>query len=80
VLVNTRLLALVAAHDSVAADTDKLEAAAEVYRDLLSSVSGTADGGGGAASYSSAVQGYQPQPAQHMIGSLDCVCCHDWQP
>lgn len=38
VLVNTRLLALVAAHDSVAADTEKLEAAAEVYRDLLSSV------------------------------------------
>lgn len=39
VLVNTRLLALCAAHDSVAADTDKLEAAAELYRDLLSSVS-----------------------------------------
>ena len=40
VLVNTRLLALCTAHDSVAADTEKLEAAAEVYRDLLSSVSG----------------------------------------
>lgn len=40
VMVNTRLLALCAAHDSVAADTTKLEAAAEVYRDLLSSVSG----------------------------------------
>lgn len=38
VLINTRLLALCTAHDSVAADTDKLEAAAEVYRDLLSSV------------------------------------------
>jgi hypothetical protein len=38
VLVNTRLLALCTAHDSVAADTEKLEAAAEVYRDLLSSV------------------------------------------
>lgn len=40
VLINTRLLALCTAFDSVAADTDKLEAAAEVYRDLLSSVSG----------------------------------------
>lgn len=39
VMVNTRLLALCAAHDSVAADTTKLEAAAEVYRDLLSSIS-----------------------------------------
>lgn len=39
VLINTRLLALVTAFDSVAADTAKLEAAAEVYRDLLSSVS-----------------------------------------
>jgi hypothetical protein len=39
VLINTRLLALCTAHDSVAADTEKLEAAAEVYRDLLSSVS-----------------------------------------
>lgn len=38
VLINTRLLALCTAHDSVAADTEKLEAAAEVYRDLLSSV------------------------------------------
>ncbi|KAF6251429.1 hypothetical protein COO60DRAFT_1287543 [Scenedesmus sp. NREL 46B-D3] len=38
VIVNTRLLALCAAHDSVAADTTKLEAAAEVYRDLLSSI------------------------------------------
>lgn len=37
-LINTRLLALCTAHDSVAADTEKLEAAAEVYRDLLSSV------------------------------------------
>lgn len=36
--VNARLLALVTAFDSVAADTEKLEAAAEVYRDLLSSV------------------------------------------
>lgn len=41
VLINTRLLALCTAHDSVAADTEKLEAAAEVYRDLLSSVSNT---------------------------------------
>ncbi|GFR51166.1 hypothetical protein Agub_g13524, partial [Astrephomene gubernaculifera] len=38
-LVNTRLLALVANHDAVAADTEKLEAAAAVYRDLLSSIS-----------------------------------------
>jgi hypothetical protein len=42
VLINTRLLALCTAHDSVAADTEKLEAAAEVYRDLLSSVSASA--------------------------------------
>lgn len=39
VLINTRLLALVTAFDSVAADSTKLEAAAEVYRDLLGSVS-----------------------------------------
>jgi hypothetical protein len=38
VAVNARLLALVTAFDSVAADPEKLEAAAEVYRDLLSSV------------------------------------------
>eukprot|EP00879_Flechtneria_rotunda_P007889 GHRR01008266.1.p1 GENE.GHRR01008266.1~~GHRR01008266.1.p1 ORF type:complete len:411 (+),score=155.79 GHRR01008266.1:362-1594(+) len=38
VMINTRLLALVTAHDSVAADPAKLEAAAEVYRDLLSSI------------------------------------------
>jgi hypothetical protein len=38
VLVNTRLLALVSAHDSVAAEPEKLEAAAELYRDLLGSV------------------------------------------
>ena len=37
-LVNTRLLALVGAHDSVAAEPEKLEAAAELYRDLLASV------------------------------------------
>ncbi|KAF8055819.1 hypothetical protein HT031_006594 [Scenedesmus sp. PABB004] len=43
VLINTRLLALVTAHDSVAADTEKLEAAAEVYRDLLSSISSVED-------------------------------------
>lgn len=39
VAINARLLALVTAFDSVAADAEKLEAAAEVYRDLLSSVS-----------------------------------------
>jgi hypothetical protein len=40
VLVNTRLLALVTAHDSVASDPEALEKAAEVYRDLLGSVRG----------------------------------------
>jgi len=39
VLINTRLVALCTNHDSVAADEDKLAAAAEVYRDLLSSIS-----------------------------------------
>lgn len=39
VLVNTRLVALCTNHDSVAADQDKLAAAAEVYKNLLSSVS-----------------------------------------
>lgn len=39
VLVNTRLLALVTNHDSIEANPEKLEAAAEVYRDLLNSVS-----------------------------------------
>jgi hypothetical protein len=38
VAVNARLLALVTAFDSVEAEPEKLEAAAEVYRDLLSSV------------------------------------------
>jgi tryptophan synthase beta subunit len=49
VLINTRLLALCTAHDSVAADTEKLEAAAEVYRDLLSSVRQQHWGWGGGA-------------------------------
>jgi hypothetical protein len=40
VLLNTRLVALCANHDSISADTAALEAAAEVYRDLLSSVRG----------------------------------------
>jgi hypothetical protein len=40
VSVNGRLLALVTAFDSVAAEPEKLEAAAEVYKDLLSSVRG----------------------------------------
>ncbi len=39
VAVNARLLALVANHDSIAADKGALESAADVYRDLLSSVS-----------------------------------------
>jgi hypothetical protein len=38
--INTRLLALVANHDSIEADPAALEKAAEVYRDLLSSVRG----------------------------------------
>lgn len=45
VLVNTRLLALVTNFDSVAAEPEKLEAAAELYRDLLGSVGGLAVGG-----------------------------------
>ncbi|PNH08823.1 hypothetical protein TSOC_004608 [Tetrabaena socialis] len=43
VLINTRLVALVANYDAVAADPDKLDAAAEVYRDLLSSISSVED-------------------------------------
>ncbi|GIL63110.1 hypothetical protein Vafri_17236 [Volvox africanus] len=43
VLVNTRLVALIANHDAVAADQDKLDAAAEVYRDLLTSISSVED-------------------------------------
>ncbi|EFJ51826.1 hypothetical protein VOLCADRAFT_109605 [Volvox carteri f. nagariensis] len=43
VLINTRLVALIANHDAVAADQDKLDAAAAVYRDLLSSVSSMED-------------------------------------
>lgn len=39
VMMNTRLVALVSNHDSVTADPDALAKAAEVYRDLLSSVS-----------------------------------------
>ncbi len=38
VLMNTRLLALVTNHDSIEANPEKLQAAADVYRDLLSSV------------------------------------------
>lgn len=38
VLINTRLLALVTNHDSIEANEEQLEAAANVYRDLLSSV------------------------------------------
>ncbi|GLC45942.1 hypothetical protein PLESTF_000714900 [Pleodorina starrii] len=43
VLINTRLVALIANHDAVAADTDKLDAAAAVYRDLLTSISSVED-------------------------------------
>ncbi|GLI70397.1 hypothetical protein VaNZ11_015180 [Volvox africanus] len=43
VLINTRLVALIANHDAVEADQDKLDAAAEVYRDLLSSISSVED-------------------------------------
>lgn len=42
VMMNTRLVALVSNHDSVTADQEKLAQAAEVYRDLLSSVRDTA--------------------------------------
>ncbi|MEW5304685.1 MAG: hypothetical protein WDW36_007278 [Sanguina aurantia] len=38
VALNTRLVAMVSNHDSIEADQDKLAAAAEVYRDLLSSI------------------------------------------
>ncbi len=37
-LINTRLVALISNHDAVAAEPEKLEAAAAVYRDLLASV------------------------------------------
>ncbi|GIM11879.1 hypothetical protein Vretimale_15350 [Volvox reticuliferus] len=43
VLINTRLVALIANHDAVAADQDKLDAAADVYRDLLTSISSVED-------------------------------------
>ncbi|PNW69832.1 hypothetical protein CHLRE_18g748397v5 [Chlamydomonas reinhardtii] len=43
VLLNTRLVALIANHDAVAAEPEKLAAAAELYRDLLSSVSSMED-------------------------------------
>jgi len=49
VAINARLLALVTAFDSVAADPEKLEAAAEVYKNLLSSVRGWRGGLGGDA-------------------------------
>lgn len=39
VMINTRLVALCANYDSVGADQGALEQAAEVYRDLLSSIS-----------------------------------------
>ncbi len=39
VMINTRLVALCANYDSVGADQEALEQAAEVYRDLLSSIS-----------------------------------------
>jgi hypothetical protein len=48
VLVNTRLVALCANYDSVGADTAALDRAADVYRDLLSSVGGREKGGGAA--------------------------------
>jgi len=43
VAMNTRLVALCTSHDSIAKDQDKLDAAAEVYRDLLSSISSLED-------------------------------------
>lgn len=43
VLINTRLVALISNHDAVAADPEKLEAAAAVYRDLLASVNSMED-------------------------------------
>ena len=52
--INTRLLGLVASHDSIEADPQKLAAAADVYRDLLSSVS---DSGPAAA-----MEAYIPNP------------------
>ena len=44
VAMNTKLVALCTNHDSIAADPKALEAAAEVYRDLLSSVGGRGGG------------------------------------
>jgi tetratricopeptide (TPR) repeat protein len=43
IAVNARLLALVANHDSVAADTQSLEKAAEAYRDVLNSAKSVED-------------------------------------
>eukprot|EP00955_Chlamydomonas_euryale_P090565 364556-Chlamydomonas_euryale.AAC.6 len=43
VLLNTRLLALITNHDSIEADEDKLMAASEVYRGLLTSISSIED-------------------------------------
>ncbi|KXZ53007.1 hypothetical protein GPECTOR_8g376 [Gonium pectorale] len=43
VLLNTRLIALISNHDAVAAEPEKLEKAAELYRDVLSSVGSLED-------------------------------------
>ncbi|GFH14309.1 uncharacterized protein HaLaN_10339, partial [Haematococcus lacustris] len=43
VAMNTRLVALCTNHDSVEKDTEKMAAAAEVYKDLLSSINSVED-------------------------------------
>jgi hypothetical protein len=78
VLINTRLLALCTAHDSVAADEDKLAAAAEVYRDLLSSV--RSDGGRGrraacaARGMGAACMAQAPAVPQHVAALPHSLC------
>ncbi len=58
VLVNTRLVALCANHDSISADTAALDAAAEVYRDLLGSVRGCCWGAAAAGTAAAVLQGH----------------------
>lgn len=43
ILMNTRFMALISSHDSVTSDKDALARAAEVYRDLLSSITSLED-------------------------------------